>query len=187
MEIRVGDKVMVKDWNEMIEEFGTNERGNINCRGSFVANMKGLCGRKATVVAIIGQRVYLDIEGIKNTNWVYTEEMLKPWEFTKADLKDGMILETKNGKRFMYINGKGIGTNSFILLGNYTNELLLKSNAEYNIVKVFEQSVCGSFEQVLEFGHLIWERKPKVKTLTTEKAIELLRERFKSFDEIKII
>ena len=185
--MKVGDKVIIKEWNELVEEFGTNEKGNVNCKGSFTGNMKGLCGKKATVVAIIGQRLYLDIEGIKGTNWVYTTDMIKPLEFTKADLKDGMILETKSGEKFMYMNGKGIGTRSFILLGSYTNDLLLKRNAEYNIVKVFEQSVCGSFEQVLEFGHLIWERKPKVKTLTQEKAIELLKERFESFDEIRII
>jgi hypothetical protein len=96
MEFKVGDKVRIKEWHEMEKEYGLNCTGSINCPGRFTYEMKKLCGKSATITEIKGLRVYLDIDGVKGTNWTYTTDMIKPLEFTKADLRDGMILEVRN-------------------------------------------------------------------------------------------
>lgn len=37
---RVGDKVKIREWDDMVKEFGTDENGVILCRCGFVPNMK---------------------------------------------------------------------------------------------------------------------------------------------------
>ena len=53
---KAGEKVIIKDWDEMEREFGSNSRGNINCAGCFTVHMRNLCGKTATIVFIEGKR-----------------------------------------------------------------------------------------------------------------------------------
>lgn len=50
-DIRVGDRVRFKTWEEMQREYGGSE-SYINCRFPFRAHMRYLCGTEATVVQI---------------------------------------------------------------------------------------------------------------------------------------
>lgn len=45
MKLKVGDKVLIKTWDAMVEEFGL-KYGNINCNETFVENMKYMCGKE---------------------------------------------------------------------------------------------------------------------------------------------
>lgn len=188
MKFKVGDKVRIKEWNEMEREFGLTSKGNINCMAAFIADMKKVCGKYATVAGINGVRIYLNIDGMGWTNWVYTEDMIKPAGFTKADLKEGMVLETRRGRRFMVVNGNGIGLDTYLSLDDYADDLLCNNTDSGDIMKVFKVNGGGApFKHMLNIGSLIWERKePKVKELTTEEAIELLKAKFAEFDEIRI-
>lgn len=38
-------KVRVKDWDELAEQYGLDEDGNINCRYIFSKEMKKYCGK----------------------------------------------------------------------------------------------------------------------------------------------
>lgn len=49
MRYKVGDKVKVREWDDMIVEFGTDEDGDIKCRLFFIADMKKYCGKEMTV------------------------------------------------------------------------------------------------------------------------------------------
>ena len=184
----VGEKVIIKEWSEMEREFGLNSNGNIKCAGCFTKQMKCLCGKRATIMLIEGNQVWLDF-GNKANNFAFSTDMIKKVEerkeFTKLDLKPGMILEVRNGSRFLYINGDGISVDGFILLGSYKDDLTCP-NPAYDIVKVYEQNVHGSLEHILKFGHLIWKREPKVKQLTTEELIDLLKAKFPGYDKIVV-
>lgn len=47
----VGEKVRIRQWDDMAEEFGVDAIG-IPCASSFVNDMKYLCGKEFTVTAV---------------------------------------------------------------------------------------------------------------------------------------
>lgn len=53
----VGDRVRIKDFDEMIEEFGTHSDGTPNVSCGFNPDMRYLCGQKATISNIRGDIV----------------------------------------------------------------------------------------------------------------------------------
>ena len=72
---KVGDKVRVREWDDMAKEFGSDKR-KIFCRCSFVDYMKPLCGKVFTVIEerIIGS-YGLDGEA---SGWAFSDDMLYP-------------------------------------------------------------------------------------------------------------
>lgn len=52
----VGDRVIVRQWNDMMEEFGSNPYGDITVHPnklSFILDMKPYCGKEFIVVKIV--------------------------------------------------------------------------------------------------------------------------------------
>lgn len=47
--IRVGDRVKIRQWNDMQDEYGLNDYGGIACELSFIPSMKSLCGKSIKV------------------------------------------------------------------------------------------------------------------------------------------
>jgi len=47
-----GDKVVVRQWDDMAEEFGRSEMGNILCSCIFTSAMKHLCGGTFTIIEV---------------------------------------------------------------------------------------------------------------------------------------
>ena len=114
--------------------------------------------------------------------------------FTKADLKYGYLVVLRNECKGIYMpTSKGDCFNLVddyysIDVNNYKDDLTI-SSTNHDIMKVYGYSEFGdeTCTTITESRELLWERKePKVKELTTEEAIELLKEKFKDFDEIKI-
>ena len=65
-------KVRIKDYYDMIEEFGLDKYGNIKCYGVFVDHMKEYCGK---VIEIDRNRVS-SIKGVFEYNeWTFSEDM----------------------------------------------------------------------------------------------------------------
>lgn len=81
-EFKVGDKVRVRQWDDMAEEFGVN-CGLINVgTGTFSYDMKYLCGKIAIIKATgANNYVYLEFKGnVDNTDYfVYTTDMIEPY------------------------------------------------------------------------------------------------------------
>lgn len=48
-EFHIGDVVRIRDWEDMEQEFGLNEYGNIACRFSFTDKMGSYCGEVYTI------------------------------------------------------------------------------------------------------------------------------------------
>lgn len=48
----VGDRVRIRQWDDMANEFGVNPRGSILCKFIFLDSMKFLCGREFIITRI---------------------------------------------------------------------------------------------------------------------------------------
>lgn len=89
---KVGDRVRIRDWDDMEREYGTDSDGNIKVPDIiFTRCMRHLCGRYATIRSIDRQD---NIIGLKNwsddsgdTLWYFTTEMVEPAE--ENTLKQG--------------------------------------------------------------------------------------------------
>ena len=84
MKFKVGDRVRIRQWDDMKKEFGTVSWGVINCSNAFTEGMRELCGKKATISHIYGAfsknvslKDFENCEGI-DTNWCYSTDMLEP-------------------------------------------------------------------------------------------------------------
>ena len=55
-EFNVGDKVVVREWDDMEREFGLTVGGSINCKCTFVPAMINLCGREFVITKIENEK-----------------------------------------------------------------------------------------------------------------------------------
>ena len=88
-------------------------------------------------------------------------------EFTKSDLKDGMVVEYRDGDRRLVIDKYLIGKNAYYELSTY-NENLEDKYPRLTIMKVFKIRQRAILERILDDDNLelIWERtEPKKMTI----------------------
>ena len=82
----------------------------------------------------------------------------------KSDLKNGMVVELRNGKRFLIVNDLGIGKDSCIkldgLLGYDENLNDVSGDSEFDITKIYK-TVGNTFKTLFDNERLslIWERE----------------------------
>lgn len=92
-------------------------------------------------------------------------------EFTKADLKDGMVVEQRDGNMYLVLAGLVVRKRGYNCIGDYDDDLKVADYAGGDIVKVYritpESLRC--IEDVFIKGNLelIWGRK-KPKKMTNE-------------------
>ena len=81
---------------------------------------------------------------------------------TKKDLKNGMIVETRDGTRMMYCEGIMRGLDDFDNINTYEDNLTCidKEMPELDIMKVYEDRRIFSLRHVFldSYLKLIWER-----------------------------
>lgn len=84
----------------------------------------------------------------KNELWWMGEDEFVEWKFTKSDLKDGDIVTQRNGLKKMVFENKLYGSNHFVSLTYYTEDLKdVDREEEYDIVKVERPT---QYEEVFE-------------------------------------
>ena len=102
-------------------------------------------------------------------------------EFTKADLKDGMVIETRERGRYLVLGNIVVRNGGYNRLSRYGDDLKEHSfhNKAYDIVRVFKvRNDCSSnLEGLLEDCNLeiIWDRK-ETKRMTAEAMRQKLEE-----------
>lgn len=98
-------------------------------------------------------------------------------EFTKADLKDGMVVECRNRKRRIVIANMLIGEDGFLTLDSFQENLENIKFMEHTIVKIFKIKEAMTFNYILDDDNLelVWERS-KPKKMTTEEMRQKLEE-----------
>lgn len=100
---------------------------------------------------------------------------------TKSDLKNGMVVELRNGKRFLIVNDFGIGKDSCItlngLFGYDENLYDVTGDSTFDITKIYISS-GRTFKNLFDNERLslIWEREKKEE-----------REEIKVGDKVKVI
>ena len=77
---KVGEKVRVRDWEDMENEFGLNQWGSIKCENSFTREMDYLCGGIFTVRQLIGDDER-DIKFVEHDadDYYISSDMIEPF------------------------------------------------------------------------------------------------------------
>ena len=94
----------------------------------------------------------------------------------KSDLKNGMVVEIRNGKRFLIVNALGIGKHSCIkldgLVGYDENLYDINGDSTFDITKIYISS-GRTFKNLFDKDRLslIWEREEKSKLSNEDKQI----------------
>lgn len=135
MKYKVGDKVRVRDWDDMKREFGTDEYGIATPDCCFTYDMKKYCNSIVTIDAI-NDNIY----NIKEDNnvWQWCDEMFEPdFHFTPAH-KQEKILVSKIASDF---SDCSITDETFHNILNYTiqfesvKDVINKYDKEINEMK----------------------------------------------------
>lgn len=78
----VGEKVKIKNWDDLVEEFGSSEFGYIDSV-DVVPSMKPYCGKIVTVSEVCNGSVLINEDGGK---WFWIFETLEKLDLTKPKL-----------------------------------------------------------------------------------------------------
>lgn len=83
----------------------------------------------------------------------------------KKDLKNGMIVETRDKHRLLVLGNKIMSRNKYDLLTSYKSNLVNKFNEEFDIIKVYKIKNLCLLNDVFKDKYLsiIWERKEDTK------------------------
>ena len=79
-DVHIGDTVRVRQWDDMKNEFGTDQNGNINSAFLFAQDAIKLCGKHFTVTEIwrgisCGLGYYGTIEGSSDASLFIADEL----------------------------------------------------------------------------------------------------------------
>lgn len=80
---KVGELVRIRQWDDMVKEFGTTASGSVNCNLCFAEGMKPLCGKYAEIVKLNGSVVelkFFNCGGGLDTSWGYSTDMIEKVE-----------------------------------------------------------------------------------------------------------
>lgn len=96
-DFKVGDIVVIRDWDDMKSEFGCTSNGHIPCANSFVRDMKYLCGTRCRISKIENalKRVWLkSLSGESIERWAFSTDMIRHDD----TIKTGKIVITSDGR-----------------------------------------------------------------------------------------
>ena len=109
-------------------------------------------------------------------------------EFTKADLRDGMVVEQRNGNMYLVLAGKTVRKGGYNSIDGYTDDLKWEGYTGGDIVKVYRitPESLRRIEDVFIKSNLelIWERTES-KKMTVEEMKQKLEEL--TGEEIEIV
>ena len=142
MKFKVGDRVRIRQWDDMKKEFGTVSWGAINCSNAFTEGMRELCGKKATISHIYGAfsknvslKDFENCEGI-DTNWCYSTDMLEPVE------DDTEIVISKDGKEVRAVyKANGMVVKESVAKCHPDDRFNFKTGAEIAFSRLFEKKI----------------------------------------------
>ena len=180
MEYKVGDRVRIKTWEKMAQEFGVDEDGDIRTSNTLYFNksMKQYCEKIYVIknANYYNGYYYYRLEGINN--YTFNDDMIEQKELTKEDLKTGMIVEYRDKTRGIIIGDTIVELNTFLSMSNLTDNLKY-SNSHYpnnDIMKVYEGKKDNSFRNMLSYpGKLIWQRY-ETKEISMDEAMKIIAE-----------
>lgn len=131
MEFKVGQKVKIRKWDDMVSEYGVDGLGDIACDGTFVKGMKPLCGLIFTISEINDTHVYFKKDPAYNnmyTNWEFSTDMIEPATIypEMPSINIGDIVEATTNKKGDIFCGEKY---EVIALAKYKNGVYIRSEA----------------------------------------------------------
>ena len=181
MKFKSGDKVRVREWDDMLEEFGRTVGGSINLPVVMLnPSMRRLCGKVVTIKC-----VYNNCYSTQENDYNWTDDMLYPANFTINDLKDGDMLKVKKGNKYMWLNGKARSLTGGI--GDVNEDLTNNSDSDFDIVEIRDskncrESITNLFKHYNDFP-TIWKREKVKRDVSMEEVDKLLRKEYPDVDE----
>lgn len=92
-------------------------------------------------------------------HYIFYEDELELVPFTKADLKDGMVVEYRDGRRRIVLGDYFMDFEIDTIINFYTDELINKLVDDLSIDKVYTSSACTLNDYRKDkYLTLIWER-----------------------------
>ena len=183
--LKVGDKVRIKEWDDMVEEYGLDTEGDIMVKCSFVQSMSKFCGEVVTISKVVEDDLY-EIEE-DDTGYMFSTDMFKSIEddstFLYPELKNGQVVKLRGrDKPFIIIkNGKLYGddnyvdllierhTGCFLEIDGYLGDLTDEGGfSQYDIMEIYELNYVGEFfdtrmsdDDIIARSELRWGRVEK--------------------------
>lgn len=152
MKFKVGQKVRVKEDLTIGKHYGGY---------SFSVGMEKYEGKTYMISDVNIDHYWLDGCVINSFHYKFTDEMLEPAEFTKADLETGMVVEYRDGRRRVVFGDRLLGGFSHDLLQYYDDIRLVRTrgNREIDIMKLYKPILEGLFC----FAYLLIDENPRLK------------------------
>lgn len=174
---KVGDKVIIRKELKVGERYG----GKIYSRG-MDDTFYGMTLTIESADVFWGYQMKED----HFPKYTWTDEMLElasEVAFTKADLKDGMVVKYRNGQKALVIGDRFVSDDGYMSFSAYDDMLCRTSGIErklWDIVKCYKvrNDSCWKLDALFDWSVLdvIWERKeePEHKEMTVEEIEEKL-------------
>ena len=180
MNLKVGDRVTIRQWNDMAEEFGVDCHGDIECEATFTSEMRKYCGKTFTITDDRGYLYTLSDDSgnalkdsVFSTPWTFSEDMFeKKTAFTKENLKSGMVVEYANGERRLVVDDVLLANNAWVSLGDFKNDLT-SSIGDLTINAVYKKRNAPLASVLSNPGELLWKREEIVEMTLEEVCKEL--------------
>lgn len=152
VENRRGDRGMIIDGHVMFEH------STILLKEAYNEDLCFLGGKNHDIV-----KVFDRVEHFKDAFNINKEPIWeRPREFTKDDLKNGMIVETRGGERYMVIGIFAINSIRTITFFSYDNNLVNENHEpDMDIVKVFEPNFNVIENAITKTGKCLWDKGDK--------------------------
>ena len=116
--------------------------------------------------------------------------------FTKSDLQNGMVVETREKERYMVVGDKIINDYGFMALSSYEENLTLtvkltEGDDDFDIIKIYDKVTSFNRMNYLEelrlLCRLLWERKDEMETKEYIIKQEYINEDYKTIEDITIL
>lgn len=188
----VGDRVTIRDCEDMKIAFGENDNDEPKTRCRFTSAMHHLCGRTATIKAIdnAGHITLEDWSDPDNTDFIFSTEFIvggdTALKATRSDIEkiagnirigtaEGDFTNIKfplvsygiayDGALYKIVANKD---NAIIFEGDFARELTSKRFKEYNISSVVAADGDGCLPLNRCAANVIWENKPTLSVSDVE-------------------
>lgn len=167
MKFKVGDRVRVRQDLVIGREYGD---------AIFTEKMAQFAGKMVTIKGGF-ETSYIHWSKIKEDemNGDWSDEMFEKVEFTKSDLKNGMVVEYRNGKRRVVVEDKVIDEYGHMLISDFNDAFEHCCLGDGCAIDKVYKSKAGYLSAYFDDENLelIWERNPAKKMTIAEIEKEL--------------
>lgn len=91
-QFKIGDIVVIRDWDDMAREYGLKSKFVIGCSRGFTDSMRYLCGKEFTIKSI--DKYYGNVEFEEDSSWHYHIDMIRPVKYKDLDIPSTDLLDS---------------------------------------------------------------------------------------------